>query len=294
MQGGNIEDWRKAGKIAAEALSYGKKLIVSGERAVEILDKIEAKIHELGGEIAFPAQMSFNDTAAHWCADPGDSYVLKDELVCLDVGVHVNGCIGDNACTVDLSGKWDFLVKASRDALNAAIAIIKPGITVHEVGEVIKNTIVKQGFLPVHNLSGHGLGEYKVHCFPSMSNYGSGDMTKLEDGQIVAIEPFATNGAGMIQEIETANLFAFVQKKPVRSQFARDALKIIQTYKGLPFTTRWLTKKMPIVKVNYALRELIQAGVIRKYPPLVEVQHGMVSQAEHTIRVGDNVEILTR
>ncbi len=75
----------------------------------------------------FPSQISLNSTAAHFCPDKDDDIELTNQVVKLDVGVVVNGAIGDNACTVDLSGKNGALVAASRDALEAAIGIIRPG-----------------------------------------------------------------------------------------------------------------------------------------------------------------------
>ena len=50
----NIEDWKKAGKIAGQVLQYGKGLIVKGASYLDVIEKIEAKIKELGGEPAFP------------------------------------------------------------------------------------------------------------------------------------------------------------------------------------------------------------------------------------------------
>ena len=113
----DIENYKKAGKIAGEALQYGKSLIKKDASMLEVADKIEAKIKELGGELAFPVQMSLNEAAAHYCPDEDDKTVFSDQLVCLDVGVHVNGCIGDTACSVDLSGQHGDLVKASQEAL---------------------------------------------------------------------------------------------------------------------------------------------------------------------------------
>ena len=116
-----IEKYKKAGKIAAEALVYGKGLIVKGAKVLDVCDKVEEKIISLGGEIAFPAQVSMNSIAAHYCPEGDDESVFSDELVCLDVGAHVDGFVGDNACTVDLSGSNTELVKASSEALKAAI-----------------------------------------------------------------------------------------------------------------------------------------------------------------------------
>ena len=109
-----IDDWIKAGKIAAEALEYGRKLIKPGKSMLELCDDVDKKIKQLGGQPAFPSQVSCDHVAAHFCPAPEDKTVFDKQVVSLDVGVHVNGAIGDNATTVDLSGNHTDLVKASR------------------------------------------------------------------------------------------------------------------------------------------------------------------------------------
>jgi methionyl aminopeptidase len=290
----NIDGWRNAGKIAAQALEYGVSLIKPGALFLDVSDKIEEKIIELGGIMAFPVQMSMDHVAAHYCADPNEQTIFEDQLVSLDVGVHIDGAIGDNACTVDLSGRYGDLVKSSREALNNAEKILGIGATLGEIGKTIQETIGSYGFSPIHNLSGHGLDLFNIHTFPSIPNFDTKDDTPLEKGMVIAIEPFATDGAGMIYETETANIFALAQKKPVRSPFAREVLKKIECYGGLPFTTRWLSRDIPLVKVNFALKELLKLGIIRQYPPLPDKNKGMVSQAENTFIIGETVERLTR
>src|SRR5210317_185748 len=144
-----IDNYKKAGKIAAKALAYGKDLIKKGSKVLDVCDKIEEKIIELGGGIAFPAQISLNETAAHYCPEYKDETEFTDQLCCLDVGVHIDGCIGDNACSVDLSGSNSELVKASAEALKAAIEVVKPGVKLAEIGKAIETTITNAGFQPV-------------------------------------------------------------------------------------------------------------------------------------------------
>ena len=288
-----LDKYIKAGKIASEAREYGKSLIKVGASLLEVSDKIEKKILELGGKLAFPAQISLNDVAAHNCADPDDKTTFKKGDLCkLDIGVHIDGYVADTACSVDLGDNND-LVKASEDALNEALKIIKPGVTLAEIGETIKNAISKYNLSPIKNLSGHGLDRFVIHGPPTIPNFNTHDDTKLEEDQVIAIEPFATDGMGMIYEGDRANIFSLIEKKPVRSNITREILKEIEQFEGLPFTTRWLTKKFPLFKVNFALRELLQIESIRKYPPLPEKNHGLVSQAEHTIIVKDKPIITT-
>ncbi len=290
----DLADLRKAGKITAQAREYGKSLVKVGISLKEVCDKIESKIAELGGKPAFPAQISLNDIAAHFCPAPDDEVSFQEgDLAKIDVGVHVNGWVGDSAVTVDL-GDHEPLVKASKEALSNAIDIIQPGITLAEIGRVIHATIKEYGFTPIMNLSGHGVGRFVIHGSPTIPNYDNGEKIKLEKGQIIAIEPFATNGAGLIYETNNAEIFNLVGRKAVRSAFTRDILKEIEKYNGLPFTTRWLTKRFSMPKVNFALREIDRLGILRKYPPLQDKGRGMVSQAEHTILVDEEPEILTK
>ncbi len=289
-----LEDWKKACKISAQALDYGKSLIKKGNNLLDVARKTDKKIISLGGEIAFPSQVSMNQIAAHFCPTKNNNPVLDNQIMKLDVGAHVNGFIGDNACTVDLSGENSDLVKASRGALNNAIKIIKPGITLAEIGREIQETIMNYGFAPVRNLSGHGLGKFEVHTKPTIPNYDNGDETEIKNGDIFAIEPFATNGHGIVIETSNPAVFSFVQKKPVRDMTTRKILKEIENYKGLPFAKWWLEEKFSLFRVNLALRQLENLGVIKGYPPLADRDNGLVSQAEHTILVDEKAIILTK
>ena len=287
-------DFIKAGKIAAEALQYGQSLIKPGAKVREILDNVETKILQLGGEIAFPVQISLNEFAAHACASLNDETVLDDQIVKLDVGVHVNGQIGDNALTIDLSQQYKELVNASREALNNALKIVRPGIPLGEIGRTIQETIESYGYAPVKNLAGHGLGEYEIHTHPSIPNYNNNNHNILEEGMTIAIEPFASTGAGVVVESSPANVFTLVDKAGVRDPITRKIQETILSYKGLPFARRWLEKEYGVAKVAFALRNLKHKNVLQEHPPLFDQNRGMVSQAEHTVLVKEKPIITTK
>ncbi|MBW2976938.1 type II methionyl aminopeptidase [Candidatus Woesearchaeota archaeon] len=291
MENEEIEKLKEAGRIAAQALEYGKALVKKDSSLLEVVDKIEEKILDLGGKLAFPAQISCNHLAAHYCPDEEDKTVFSEQVVCLDVGVHIGGFIGDTAATVDLSGKHGDLVKASKEALENAISSIKAGVMLGEIGKTIQDTIQKYGFSPVRNLSGHGLGEYSQHTKPSIPNFDNGDKTKIEKGMVFAVEPFASTGTGIVQDSGAATVFSLENKKPVRNMITRQVLGEIESYNGLPFTTRWLTGKFG-AKAKFALREMEQLGMLHSYPPLADKGKGLVSQAEHSILVDDNGEVV--
>lgn len=295
MEKNELEKWERAGRIAAEALEYGKGLIKKGNSLLEVTDRIEGFILKKGGKLAFPAQMSLNHVAAHFYPDADNKIVFEDQVVKLDVGVHIDGFIGDTACTVDLSGRYDELVKASRDALDNAIKVVRAGVKLGEIGEVIQDTITGYGFAPIRNLSGHGLEQYDVHSPPTLPNTATGDKAMLQAGQVIAIEPFASTGAGIVIETSNATLFQFAEQKPVRDNTTREVLMFIEQYNDLPFARRWLLKKFPPLKVNFALKRLLNNDVIRDFPPLADKAKGIVSQAEHTLIVEeDKARILTK
>ena len=290
-----IEKLKQAGKITAQARDYGAALIKKDASMLEVLDKVEKKIFELGGKPAFPAQISCNHIAAHYCPEEDDKTIFTNQLVSLDVGVHVDGYIGDTAATVDLSGKYAGLVRAAEEALDSALKIIKPGVTLGEIGRAIQESIQKYNYAPVRNLSGHGLGRYEIHTKPSIPNFDNGDNTKIEPGMVFAIEPFASTGAGIVQDSGIATVFELRAKKPVRNPITRQVLKEIESYEGLPFATRWLTRKFG-AKAKLALREMEQLGMLHIHPPLADRDKGMVSQAEHTVLIDTdgNVIITTK
>lgn len=290
MDAFELENYKKAGRIAAQALDYGRELLKKGASLLDVVMKIEKKILDLGAKPAFPVQVSMNEVAAHYC--PEEHEVLSNQLVSLDIGVHVNGYIGDNACSVDLSNNYSDLVKASKEALKSAIEIIRPNIKVKEVGKVIQETIESCGFKPVKNLSGHGLSRYDVHAPPTIPNVCVGEAILKKDS-VIAIEPFATTGVGMVHEKGKPTVFSLIGKKSVRLNFVREIQNVILNYNGLPFTPRWLSN-FSEAQIKFALNTFKQLGILKEYPPLVEKNNGYVSQAEHTVLVDDEPIILTK
>jgi len=289
MEPETLEKYLKAGSILKEVRENAVPRVKKGARLLDVANAIEAEIVEKGGKPAFPVNISINQEAAHDTPGLEDVREFGDDMVKVDIGVHVDGYIADTAVTVDLSGNPD-LVKASRTALEQAIKVVKPGVNTGEIGAVIEETIEGFGFKPVYNLTGHGLERFVQHSEPAIPNKRIGQGVTLEAGQVIAIEPFATNGIGIVVEGPFIEIFSLLKAKPVRMPHERELLKQIQEYNGLPFARRWLTGKF----VDRSLTSLMRQGIVHGYPVLVEHQHGLVSQAEHTMIVtGDGCELTT-
>lgn len=291
----NKEKYREAGKIASEALEYGKKLIRKGKNFEEIVQKTEDKVHDMGGKLAFPVNLSVNEKGAHDTASINDKRSIESGLIKLDVGVHVDGWIADNADTVVIDSDKQDMVQSVRDALNAAIEMMTPGTQIDDISERIEETIRDSGYNPVRNLTGHGLAKYDLHAKLSFPNVKSNVDYELKDGDVFAIEPFATDGSGYVIESDKVHIYKWEKDKPVRSRAGRKILKLAKNdYCKLPFAKRWLTEEVSKLKLNLALRKLTQRGALYKYPVLREKDNGDIAQAEHTIIVGEEPEIITR
>ncbi len=286
-----IEKYKKAGKIAKEALEFGASLIKPDVKAIDVTKAIEEKIISLGGKFAFPVNISINEVAAHYTPKENDELVFKKgDVVKLDIGVHVDGYIADTAITVDL-GENKELVKASEEALKAAIETIRPGIEVWEIGKVVEETIKSFGFVPIANLTGHSLDKFELHSGKTIPNVDNKLKTKIEEGDAIAIEPFATTGNGYVIDSAPSEIYSLIDVKPVRSPIERKVIEyVVEEYKMLPFCKKWVVNKFGAGSA-FAIRNLVRQEVLHNYPILREEARGLVSQREKTILVlgGENI-----
>jgi methionyl aminopeptidase len=291
-----LDSFRRAGRIAAECRQWAVASIKPGVEIRHVLEAIEDRIRERGAQPGFPAQSSRNSIAAHYCTHLDDSTRYEEgDCVKVDIGVHIDGYVADTAATVDLSSdhRWRKLIQASSDALTAAIATVADGVPVGEIGAAIERTIVAAGYQPVRNLTGHGLGRWKVHTPPQIPNQREESGGRLRSGMVFAIEPFACTGRGFITERGKAEVFMMV-RPPMRAKgLDRDVLRDIESWRGLPIARRYFRHRDPEI-VDDTLTKLARQGSLMRYPPLVEADGVMVAQTEHSLYLGpDGVEILT-
>jgi methionyl aminopeptidase len=284
------EKHREAGEILAQVRAETADRVKVGVSHLSVAEYAEERIRELGGEPAFPVNISVDEEAAHATPSPDDESEFGEEMVNLDIGVHVDGWIADTAITVDRSGNPN-LAEASETALEAAIDLVEPGVETGDVGAVIEETIDGYGYNPVVNLTGHGLDQYQQHVAPTIPNRNVSQGVELEVGDVVAVEPFATDGTGKVNEGHDEQIFALEREGSVRDRSARKVLEqITEEFRTLPFATRWLDAARP----EMALRRLKMNDFLHGYPVLKEDDGNLVSQAEHTLIVTeDGCEVTT-
>jgi methionyl aminopeptidase len=285
------EKHREAGEILAQVREEAAEMVDVGVSHLEVAEFAEDRIRELGGKPAFPVNISVDEEAAHATPSADDDATFGEEMINLDLGVHIDGWLADTAVTVDLSGNPE-LAEAPAEALDAAIDVIEPGVETGEIGAAIEEAIEGYGYNPVVNLTGHGLGHWDQHTAPNIPNREVSQGTTLEVGDVVAIEPFATDGTGKVSEGAEEEIFALEREGNVRNRQARQALEqITEEFRTLPFATRWIESG----RAEMALRRLKSQDIVHGYPVLKEDDGKLVSQKEHTVIVTpDGCEVTTR
>lgn len=293
----SLENYIRAGDIASLVRENTRKRNHIGRTLEEICNSIEKEIIDNGGYPAFPVNVSINEIAAHYTAEPDDQIVIKDtDIVKIDLGVHINGYVADTAVTISYDPKYDQLIKVAELSLSEAIKIAKHNTKSSEIGKAIENTISHHGLKPIQNLSGHSLDQYIIHAgksIPNIKTYGSS--FSLSSNQAYAIEPFVTtnDGLGIVYEGKIRNIFSLISRKPTKDREADEFISYLwNEFKTLPFALRWLVNNFDQPKARAMIDFLIKKKNVRAYPILVEGNNKVVSQAEHTIFISDNLSYI--
>ena len=284
----DLDRWRAAGRIAAGARELGVRSTVPGARRRDVADAIEGYVRDAGALPSFPANLSRNVEAAHYTPSADDVATFESgDLVKVDVGAHLEGAIADTAATVEVGGsrRWEHLVRAARDGLLAGIAAAGPGVRVDQVSRAIESAIHARGVKPIEDLTGHSIERYLLHAGKAIPNVRGRSTDTLEEGEIVAIEPFATNGAGRIEDGPFGNIVRFREDPGAATP---ELAALFARYRTLPFAVRWVTEPAEAAALRKGRR------LVQRYPVFLERGGGLVAQAEHTVLVtADGVDVLT-
>ncbi|MFH1450808.1 MAG: type II methionyl aminopeptidase [archaeon] len=293
-----IQKYKKAGVILKKAQELARGLCKPGASVLELTEKVEGLIKKEGAGIGFPLNISINENAAHFTPDTACKLLIgEDDLVKIDIGVHVDGYIADSAITLSMSQSEEHknLIQAAEAGLKAGLELAKPGTTLGELGTAIEKAIKEFNVVPIANLTGHTLEQNTVHAGLSVPNIKNDSRIKLEEGMAVAIEPFSTNGVGMVTDANEVYIYEYLQDKPTRNREARKILQMSkEELRGLPFAARWVEEELGLLKAKMAIRELSKNKALYQYPVLREKSGGLVAQAEHTVLILEKPIITTK
>eukprot|EP00826_Nyctotherus_ovalis_P048559 TRINITY_DN5731_c0_g1_i5.p2 TRINITY_DN5731_c0_g1~~TRINITY_DN5731_c0_g1_i5.p2 ORF type:complete len:210 (-),score=74.71 TRINITY_DN5731_c0_g1_i5:306-935(-) len=195
-----------------------------------------------------------NNCAAHFTPNPGDTKILqKGDVVKIDIGTHYKGYLIDSAFTVAFDSAFDNLLMASKEATMTGVKEAGIDARLDEIGEKIQETLesyevtIKGKTHPVksvRNLQGHEVGRYKVHAAKAVPTVKGGKAEKMEEGEVYAIETFASTGKGHVAEDgECSHYMKSTELKhlPVKNTRSKFLLKLLdENYSTLAFCRRWI------------------------------------------------------
>lgn len=210
FQEADLNKLRKAAEAQRQVRKYAQHIIKPGMRLIDICDQIEnmnrylinAQGYDCG--IAFPTGCSINHCAAHYTPNPGDFRVLGENDVCkIDFGTQVSGLIIDTAFTVAFNPEYDELLLAVQDATNTGLKEAGIDVRLGDLGAAIQEVMESYEVIikgktyqvkSVKNLCGHSIEPYKIHAGKSIPIVKRQDNTKMEEGELFAVETFGSTG----------------------------------------------------------------------------------------------------
>ncbi|XP_016143390.1 methionine aminopeptidase 2-like isoform X1 [Sinocyclocheilus grahami] len=209
-------DFREAAEAHRQVRQYVKSWIKPGMTMIDICERLEdcsrklIKENGLNAGLAFPTGCSLNNCAAHYTPNAGDPTVLQYDDVCkIDFGTHISGRIIDCAFTVTFNPKYDRLLEAVRDATNTGIKCAGIDVRLCDVGESIQEVMESYEVeidgktyqvKPIRNLNGHSIGQYRIHAGKTVPIVKGGEATRMEEGEVYAIETFGSTGKGVVHD----------------------------------------------------------------------------------------------
>jgi methionyl aminopeptidase len=163
---------------------------------------------------AFPTALctSINHEVVHAPSLPPRE-LHSGDIIGIDVGMEypysneLRGYYTDMAVTVPvgrISQEAKRLIKATKKSLMLAIKKVKPGNTLNDLGSVVEQCALSEGFTVVKDLVGHGVGT-AVHEEPQIPNYPIRDRgfdnIELKPGMVLAIEPMINAGTYQVRSL---------------------------------------------------------------------------------------------
>ncbi|WZZ40576.1 hypothetical protein YC2023_036835 [Brassica napus] len=293
---------RQAAEVHRQVRKYMRSIMKPGMLMIDICETLENTVRKLISEnglqagIAFPTGCSLNNVAAHWTPNSGDKTVLQyDDVMKLDFGTHIDGYIVDSAFTVAFNPMYDPLLAASREATYTGIKEAGVDVRLCDVGAAIQEVMESYEVeingkvyqvKSLRNLNGHSIGRYQIHADKSVPNVKGGEQTKMEEGELYAIETFGSTGKGYVRDdLECSHYMKNfdVGHVPLRLPRAKQLLATInKNFSTLAFCRRYLDR-LGETKYLMALKNLCDSGIIEPCPPLCDVKGSYISQFEHTI-----------
>ncbi|MGE0814383.1 MAG: type I methionyl aminopeptidase [Vicinamibacterales bacterium] len=203
-----LERLARVNALVARVLAELSQMIAVGVTTAELDAVAERRLRDAGAEPAFkgyhgyPATIcaSVNEQVVHGIPSPRK--LKAGDIVSVDLGAKMDGFYGDSAVTVPVgavSPEAATLLEVTRQSLAEALAVVKPGTRLSDIGAAVQRYVEAHGFSVVREFVGHGIGQ-TLHEEPQIPNYGpAGRGPRLAEGMVLAIEPMVNMGAAGVK-----------------------------------------------------------------------------------------------
>jgi len=199
-----IERMARSGALVARTLAAVGAAITPGVTTAELDALAEEFIRSQGAEPTFkgyrgyPASICASPNSMVVHGIPGGYTLAEGDVLSVDVGVTLNGFVGDGAFTFPV-GEIDpaarELLETCRAALTAGVERARAGSRLSDISHAVQQTTEAVGFSIIRTLVGHGVGR-AMHEDPQIPNFGEpGRGPELKAGMTLAIEPMITAGS---------------------------------------------------------------------------------------------------
>lgn len=219
---------RRAGKLAAEVLDYITDFVKPGV-TTGALDKL---CHDfILDHKAIPAPLNYKGYPKSTCISlnhvvchgiPDDRALLDTDMMNIDVTVILDGWYGDSSrmylASDKVPVKSKLLIDVTYECLMRGISIVRPGVTLGDIGHAIQEYAESKRYSVVRDFCGHGIGR-TFHTPPSVLHYGEpGTGPQLKAGMFFTIEPMI-NAGGWQTKILSDGWTAVTKDRSPSAQF---------------------------------------------------------------------------
>ncbi|KAJ5988818.1 hypothetical protein N7481_004028 [Penicillium waksmanii] len=317
-----LEPYRKAAEIHRQVRRHTQESVRPGQTLTEIAlgieDGVRALLDNPGLEqgsclisgMGFPTGLALNNCVAHYTPNPGQKEIAlkSSDVMKVDFGVHINGWIVDSAFTMSFDPTYDNLLTAVKESTNTGIKASGIDVRISDISAAIQEVMESYEVeingktfpvKPVRSISGHNIKRWEIHGGKSIPFVKNNDQTKMEEGEIFALETFGSTGRG--RTVEGSGVYGYGKDPSAPSRIsapltsARTLYKTINdNFNSIVFARRYL-ERLGVERYLAGMNYLVSQGVVESYPPLMDIEGSYSAQFEHTFLLRENgKEIISR
>ncbi|KAF3905286.1 hypothetical protein ABW21_db0207361 [Orbilia brochopaga] len=305
-----LQNYRKAAEVHRKTRKWVRDTVKPGQTLLSIAEGIEDSVRALLGHaglepgdslkagMGFPTGLCLNHQVAHYTPNPGQKdVVLKyEDVMKVDFGVHINGWIVDSAFTMAFDPTYDDLLAAVKDATNTGIKTAGIDVRISDVSAAIQEAMESweveirgktYPVKPVRNLSAHNIEQYHIHGGKSIPFVKNSDQTKMEEGEVFAIETFGSTGRGYTRDDVGIYGYGLEHTRPLTTSLPLASAKrlhktIRENFGTIVFCRRYL-ERIGVERYLAGMNCLVSQGIVEPYGQLADIEGSYSAQFEHTL-----------